>query len=152
MTIAKYHIPPQYLNAEERRQRFLDFFNANPGATTSSLSEHMATKFGDTTSPDNTIIAMMDLGEIRREKGSDARKFDYYANTTKTVTAEEMYQRREYRRKKAMALRDDHEDDRQPEGPWHYIHKPGLCHGTRQEGQCSSRSKVYAGAGSEAMI
>lgn len=144
MTKARYEIAPQYIRAEQRRQRYLDYFNANPGKTAPDLKRYMTETFGDSATTCNTTRQMIALGELRAVKGSQLWR--YYPTATKTMQAVEFSIKQRTAAKRRMD--EIHGNEVKPlkaDEPWRYIHRPGKQ--IREAGgQGCLRNRVYVGA------
>jgi len=152
MAKAKYDIAPQLVVAEQRRQRYLDYFKANPGKTTPELLQYMTDKFGETTATCNTIRRMVDLGELNCKK--TGRVFQYYATTTKTISAEAFSAQQREAARKNMCERNgvQYVEKEKPSdsikagdnlGCARYVHKPTHTH--QSGGQGNVRQRVFVG-------
>jgi len=155
MSKAKYDVAPQFVKAEERRQRYLDYFHANPGHTAPELRQYMIATFGEDGQTSNTLGQMMTLGEIYNIK--TGRVYRYYPIAKQTTKAEVFSAKQRDAARKNMCFRNGvayerPEEDGEPKGnksphegqPYYYRHKPTHTHNSG--GQGALRERVHVGA------
>lgn len=152
---ARYDIAPQFIKAEIRRQRYLDFFNEYPGKIAADLERHMLEVYGETGKTTNTTRQLMALGEIRAVK-ADRRGWKYFANVLTTTPADVFSKKQREAAKRRMDELHGNEVERHKESkPGHYIHRAGHYENVPdhkpgsplscQGGQGGMRERVYAG-------
>lgn len=127
----------QYIVAELRRQRYLDFFNENPGKSKPDLEEFMAAQHGDKADSQNTLRKMLALGELSRDGRSGS--YRYTANTMVTVAASVM---KEMRAKVVVPYVVPAKSAAGMTGPY-YRHQPGRTENSG--GQGALRDRVWPG-------
>ena len=146
MSKAKYDIAPQYLKAEQTRQRYLDYLNQVPGVTANELQQHMADTYGDDRLTCNTTRQMLDLGELRATKNS--RVWRYFATATVTTSAKVFSLKQRTAARRRMNERHGNEPEHREHEetpPWLYRHKPGDTV-TTGGGQGALRATVHIGS------
>ena len=146
MTASKTtEVSKQYINSHWKRQNYLDALNATPGMTAAELSKHMARYHGDHSKASHNLTVLENLGEIRHE--GPHGKFQYYALTKVTISAEEMQHLRKIKAQQSMRVTLKHNaDNKQPprkKEPWRYVHVPTHTHSAG--GQGALRDRVWPG-------
>lgn len=138
-----WKLSPHFREAEQRRQRILDFLHTNPGAYMRDLGEYL-NAVDDYPQIANMIHTMSDWREICYR--GNGRQRQYFALATTTRTEAECLARRdaslaranEIRRRLKNALHEAQSN------PARYVHRPGERPLRNQGGQGACRQTVYA--------
>lgn len=150
MTKALFEIPPQFLKAEVRRQRYLDYLNEHPGSLSTEIVEHMISTFDDDADPFNCLMTMLAHNEVFRT--TVGRKHRYTALVKTTVSAIDIRDRRNAAIKtktNEQHTRESTSTERIVSGKndslacARYIHTPSHVH--HRGGQGAVRERVWAG-------